>query len=458
MKIAVVGSGISGLAAAWLLSTRHAVTLFESEPRPGGHTHTVDVQIGTTQVSVDTGFLVFNRVTYPNLVALFEALQVPVVASDMSLSVSLLDEDIEWCGSTLGSLFVQPRNLVRPRFLGMLRDVLRFNRVAGRAARAGGTPGAEPVGPGFGDEITAVSAARATGPDDPLTLGQFLDREGFGSAFRDWYLLPMAGAIWSCPTETMLEYPWLSFARFCANHGLLQITHRPQWYTVAGGARGYVERLLAVLTDVRCGTPVRQVLPLPAGPEGRASGVHVRTDQGTEWFDQVVFACHSDQALALLPQAGADLRKVLSAFGWQANEVVLHTDTALLPRRRGAWAAWNYLAGRAGASGRPVGVSYLINRLQPLSVQTPVIVTLNPPQRPDGARVLRQLTWHHPVFGPASAAAQRALPALQGRDGLWFAGAWTGHGFHEDGLRSALVVANRLGVRAPWQSAGVAHA
>ncbi len=442
MKIAVVGSGISGLAAAWLLSTRHAVTLFEAGSAPGGHTHTVDVEVEGTPIAVDTGFLVFNRVTYPNLVALFETLEVPVVASDMSLSVSLSEEDIEWCGSTLASLFVQPRNLVRPRFLGMLRDVLRFNRLARRAAQ---TAAAQPL-------ATRRGSGALPAADHDLTLGDLLRREGFGRAFRDWYLLPMAGAIWSCPTATMLDYPWLPFARFCANHGLLQITDRPQWYTVAGGARGYVERILARLADVRCNSAVRQVQPLPSIASGEPACVEVRTDQSVERFDQVVLACHSDQALALLPQPGEGVREVLSAFGWQANEVVLHTDTALLPRRQGAWAAWNYLAGRSGANGVPVGVSYLINRLQPLPVRTPVVVTLNPPRAPDRSRVLRQLTWHHPVFGPSSVAAQKALPALQGRNGLWFAGAWTGHGFHEDGLRSALAVANGLGVRAPWQT------
>ncbi len=446
MRVAVVGSGISGLACAWLLARPHQVTLFEAAHRLGGHTHTVDVSVAGKALAVDTGFLVFNRATYPNLVALFDHLGITCARSDMSLSVRLMDEDIEWCGSHLASLFAQRRNLVRPAFLGMLRDILRFNRDARR---------------------TDTTAA---------TLGEFLAQGRYGKAFRDWYLLPMAGAIWSCPTATMLDYPWHSFARFCTNHGLLQIAGRPAWYTVPGGARRYVERMAADLTDIRLGCAVRQVItsqPLvssenvtganvtatqvtqssaaPAGLAGAAdAAVRLVTDSGVEGFDAVVLACHSDQALAMLPDAPTPLHAALGAIGWQTNAAVLHTDRALLPRRESAWAAWNYLAGQGTADGRAVGVSYLINRLQPIDTSEPVMVTLNPPIEPDPSRVLARLSYEHPVFGPASDAAQQTLDRQQGTQGVWFAGAWTGYGFHEDGLRSAIRVARGLGVTPPW--------
>lgn len=418
-RIAVVGGGIAGLGAAWLLSRRHRVTLFEAGSYVGGHTNTVDVEIGGVSHPVDTGFLVFNRRTYPNLCALFAHLGVKSVASEMSFGVSLADPAIEWAGSDLGTLFAQRSNLLRPDFLGMLRDILRFNR------------------------DTTRMAAEGSAPD--VSLGAYLAEHRYGSAFRDWYLLPMAAAIWSCPTRTMLDYPLATFVRFCHNHGLLQILDRPQWLTVEGGGRSYVRRIVSQLDDVRIATPVQ-------GVDRRADGVWLRTPEGAERFDEVVFACHSDQTLAILGDgASADERRILGAVSYQPNVALLHTDAALLPRRRKVWSAWNYLAGAGRPDERPVSVSYLINRLQPLPFDTPVIVSLNPFAEPAADKLIRRIEYAHPVFDQAAIDAQAALPQLQGARRSWFAGAWTGYGFHEDGLRSAVAIAESLGVDIPWR-------
>ncbi len=420
MNIAIVGSGIAGLSCAHALSQRgwHQVSLFEAAATLGGHTNTVDVTLDGVTHPVDTGFLVFNQRTYPNLIRLFADLDVPTTASEMSFSVSLAGE-LEWAGTSLGSLFAQPGNVLKPRFWAMLRDILRFNRAA-----------------------TASAAAQSAVSQGTLSLGAWLEQGRYSSAFRDWYLLPMAGAIWSCPTQTMLDYPFATFARFCHNHGLLQVRNRPPWFTVKGGGREYVRRIAAGLRDVRVNAPVEAVERQAAG------GVAVRSNGHTEHFDQVVLACHSDQALTMLADASAAERAVLGAIRYQPNMAYLHTDIALLPRRRAAWAAWNYLSTATDTLGaRPVAVSYLINKLQPLPFQTPVMVTLNPFTPPDPARVIAKFDYAHPVFDAAAIVAQGRLDAIQGNSGVWFAGAWTGYGFHEDGLKSGLAVAERLNRR-----------
>jgi len=430
LDIAIIGGGISGLGAAHRLAQRHRVTLFEAADYVGGHTHTVDATVGGVTHPVDTGFLVFNERTYPQLIALFESLGVPVAASDMSFSVSVGPHEFEWCGSDLRSVFAQPANALSPRFWWMLADILRFNRQA-----------------------TALARDPSRASDAGVPLGQWLDAQRYGRPFREGYLLPMAAAIWSCPVDAMLAFPAGSFARFCDNHGLLQVADRPRWFTVAGGARQYVERIVPGLHQVRTGTPVRGVLREPPGAAGRPAGtVTVITDHGRERFDEVVLACHSDQSLALLLDASDDERSVLGAVPYQPNRAYLHTDLALMPRRRRAWASWNYLsrgrfggpAGVQAAGGPSVAVTYWLNRLQPLPFAEPVLVTLNPPAPPREDRTLGVYDYSHPVFDGGALLAQRRLPALQGLRHTWYAGAWTGWGFHEDGLKSGLAVAGAL--------------
>ena len=427
MRIAVVGSGISGLGAALRLSAQHRVTLFEAAPRAGGHTNSVDVSLDGAHCAVDTGFLVFNERTYPELIALFDELAVPTARSDMSFSVSIGPHRMEWCGSNFAALFAQPRNALRPSFWRMVNDILRFNRQATALALGAARDG-------------ALGAGALSEP-----LADFLRRERYSDAFRDHYLLPMAAAIWSCPTSRMQQFPLGSFVRFFHNHGLLQIEDRPQWYTVAGGARQYVDRILARLDDVRLGTPVRAVSRRTTGVDGK---VRVLTDAGTETFDHVVLACHSNQSLRLLDDAEDDERAVLAAVPYQPNRAWLHTDTALMPKRRSAWAAWNYLS-NGDREAPEVSVTYWLNRLQPLPFETPVLVSLNPLTPPAPDKVIASFDYEHPVFDAGSTAAQRRLAALQGRANTWFAGAWTGYGFHEDGLKSGLSVAASILRRAP---------
>jgi predicted NAD/FAD-binding protein len=436
-RVAVIGSGIAGLATAQALAAEAQVTLFEAGAWFGGHTHTVDVTLptgaGPVTHGVDTGFLVFNERTYPNLIRLFADLQVPTAPSDMSFSVQVRRPDggggLEWSGCDLNTVFAQRRNLLNPRFLGMLRDLLRFNRV------------------------TTAIAERGQDAELSEPIGDFLDREGFGDAFRQWYFLPMIGCIWSCPTDQMLRFPIGTMIRFCHNHGLIQVADRPQWHTVRGGARHYVRKLLLAVADARLNTPVREVRRIPPG-QGHG-GVLVATDAGTERFDDVVLACHSDQSLALLADATPAERAVLGAVRYHPNRAVLHTDTAVLPRRKLAWAAWNYArAADAGREQAAVCLHYLINRLQPLPWRQPVVVSLNPDPAhlPDPRKVLGSWDYSHPVFDAAAVRAQQALPGIQGHvtgSHTWFAGAWTRYGFHEDGLMSALAAV--AGVRQSWQ-------
>jgi len=415
MKIAIVGAGISGLGCAHALARDHAVTVYEAESRLGGHTNTVDVALDGTSYPVDTGFLVYNERTYPNLIRLLAELGVPTARSDMSFAVSVPVEGgrrIEWAGSNLDTVFAQRRNLLSPTFLAMLRDLLRFNR-----------------------EATAV--AQGTQHVGALTLGDFLDRGRYGLPFRRWYLLPMAGAIWSCPLQTMLAYPAATFIRFCHNHGLLQVSNRPQWFTVAGGARQYVQRIAARLPDVRSGEPVLEVTRNEATQK-----VAVRTGQGVEWYDHVVLACHSDQSQRILADADAGERDVLASVRYQPNRALLHTDARLMPASRKCWSSWNYLS--SGGDEPDVAVTYLLNKLQPLPFTTPLFVSLNPLTEPRPERVIAEFDYAHPVFDSAAIRAQKRLPDVQGRRRVWLAGAWTGYGFHEDGLKSGLAVAEAL--------------
>ena len=425
-RVAVIGSGISGLATAYSLADDTQVTLFEAGSYFGGHTNTVDITLdgpqGQVTHGVDTGFLVFNERTYPQLIRLFGELGVATVPSDMSFSVQVPDLGLEWSGSDLNTVFAQRRNLVRPAFLGMLRDILRFNR------------------------LTTALAVKGEDAQLQQPIGDFLAEHRFSEAFRDWYFLPMIGCIWSCPTDQMLRFPIATMIRFCHNHGLIQVANRPRWYTVQGGARQYVEKLLRRIPDARLNTPVRSVRRSHNG--GRVS---VATDHGTELFDEVVLACHSDQSLALLADATLAEREVLGAIRYHRNRAVLHTDTSVLPQRPLAWAAWNYERAADGPREQAaVCLHYLINRLQPLPFEQPVIVSLNPVREPRADSVHGEFDYAHPVFDSAAIAAQQRVPELQGQGHTWFCGAWTRYGFHEDGLMSGLAVAD--GLRRQWAS------
>jgi len=424
-KIAIIGSGISGLGAAYLLSPHHDVTVYEADNRPGGHSHTVDINVDGQRFGVDTGFLVFNERTYPLLCRLFGHLQVPVVKSDMSFSVKITENDLEWAGTDLDSVFAQRRNLLRPSFWGMLRDILRFNKCATR----------DLDNPKFSD----------------MSLGAYLDNHGYGDAFRNDYLLPMAAAIWSCPTEQMLSYPFNTFVRFCHNHGLLQIMDRPTWMTVAGGSRTYVDMLLSAIRanggQLHIETPITAIK--------RASDhVSISTANGSRSYEQVIIACHSDQALKILGnEATPDEQALLGSIQYQANRAVLHTDQTLLPDNGKAWAAWNYASSGAVSKAMgcsPVSVSYLLNKLQPLPTETPVIVTLNPWHEPDPALTFRQIHYAHPVFDGPAIAAQAAIKKLSGLNRTFYAGAWLGYGFHEDGFASAVRAASQLAQLPDW--------
>ena len=419
-RVAVIGSGISGLSVAHALADEAQVTLFEADSYFGGHTHTVDITLDGQTHGVDTGFLVFNERTYPKLIELFGELQVPTALSDMSFSVQVPDIGLEWSGSDLNTVFAQRRNLLRPAFWRMLRDVTRFNRLATALAEC--------------DIETERQQA----------IGDFLAQHRFSVEFRDWYFLPMIGCIWSCPTDQMLRFPIATMIRFCHNHGLIQVTRRPRWFTVQGGARHYVDKLLRGIPDARLNTPVRSVRRLQASAQ-----VSVATDHGTELFDEVVLACHSDQSLALLADATPAEREVLGAIRYHRNRAVLHTDTAVLPRRKIAWAAWNYERAHAGSrESTAVCLHYLINRLQPLPFKTPVVVSLNPITEPRADTVHGEYDYAHPVFDAAAIAAQQRVPSLQGEAHTWFCGAWTRYGFHEDGLTSGLAVVD--GLRQRW--------
>ena len=413
-RIAVIGSGISGLSAAYHLREQAEVTLYEAGSYFGGHTHTVDVTLqspqGMVTHGVDTGFLVFNERTYPGLIRLFAELQVQTSASDMSFSVQTPGASgqraMEWSGSNLNTVFAQRSNLFNPTFLGMLRDVLRFN--------------------------TLANALADRGEDHALMqpLGEFLEAHKFGHAFRHWYLLPMLGCIWSCPTDQMLQFPVATMVRFCHNHGLIQVVNRPQWFTVTGGAKHYVEKLLPHIPHAHLQTPVQRI-------ERNDVGTLVYTASGSEVFDAIVLACHADQALSLLAQPTPQEQTLLGAIRYHPNRAVLHTDTSVMPKKKLAWAAWNYeRAPDLGRESSRVCLHYWINRLQPLPFSQDVIVSLNPVSAIDPSKVLGEYDYAHPVFDLGAIQAQSQLATLQGHQNTWYAGAWMGYGFHEDGFKA----------------------
>ncbi len=414
-KIAVIGAGVSGLSCAWALSRDHQVVLYESEGRLGGHANTRTIQIGGRDIAVDTGFIVYNEPTYPNLTALFDHIGLETAPTEMSFAVSFDNGAYEYAGTDLRGLFAQPANVFKPRFWSMIRDLLRFYREAPQDL------------PALGD----------------ISLDDYLARGRYGQAFIRDHLYPMAAAIWSTPADEVGSYPATSFIRFCENHGLLKLAGRPVWRTVRGGSRCYVEKLAAKVGEIRMGAAVTRIIR-------HADGVEVRdVGGGVDRFDSVVVAAHADAALAMLDAPSEAEKEILGAFRYQPNVAWLHSDDRLMPRRKAAWASWSYLAQRSDRGA--LAVSYWMNRLQPLGDTPPLFVTLNPPEPPRDETIHAQDHYRHPQFDLAALHAQRRLWSLQGVDRVWFCGAYFGAGFHEDGLQAGLAVAEQLGGRRrPW--------
>jgi predicted NAD/FAD-binding protein len=420
MRIAVIGSGVSGLAAAWALGKHHEVVLYEKDSRLGGHANTVTVDYDGTPIAVDTGFIVYNNVNYPNMVRLFEALGVETDTSDMSFGLSFDNGRLEWAGDNIGTVFAQKRNIVSLSHFSMIRDILRFNRIAAQDL--------------------------ASGALDGLSLGAYLDQRRFGRAFRDRYLLPMGAAIWSTPNARMTEFPARSFIEFFDNHALLAGFNTFLWRTVRGGSRQYVQKIakdFSGQTRLNCGAAL---------VTRDDSGVTVLDTTGAAArYDQIVFACHSDQALASLGDATAQEDHLLGSIKYEPNVAILHRDISFMPRRRRVWSSWNYVTDTPpGASNGPVALTYWMNRLQNIDRAKPLLVTLNPATPPKRELTFGTYNYAHPQFDQAAMRAQQKLSSIQGQKRTWFCGAWCGHGFHEDGLTSGLEIAESLGAPAPW--------
>lgn len=424
-RIAIVGSGISGIAAAWLLRDIHDVTLFEKDSRAGGHTCTVDVDYDGKHIPVDVGFIVFNTRNYPNLCGLFDHIGVTSEDTNMSFAMSLDGGAREWCGQSLNAVFAQRGNLVSPGFWSMLLDVLKFNRHA--------------------------TKDRDSGYMEGLSITEYLAKRKLSPRFRDDYLIPMAAAIWSTPETRIMDFPAKSLVNFFENHRLLEVVP-PLWRTVSGGSRNYHSKLMNDLgARARIGTGVA-TLERPA-----TGGVNITDTNGeTSHFDHVIIATHSDQALAMLGDATGMEKAILGDIQYRPNRVVLHRDARFMPKRKKAWAAWNTLRDSNKGDDSDLTLTYWMNKLQNIDNDYPLFVTLNPTQEPDPSLVFGEWSFEHPQYDAAAFDAQARLPHIQGNRATWFAGAWTGYGFHEDGLKSGMAVARALGAPIPWQSGGPA--
>lgn len=409
MKIAIIGTGISGLTCGYYLHKEHDVTLFEANDYIGGHTATVDVELDGKNYAVDTGFIVYNDRTYPNFINLLNEIGVSGRPSQMSFSVRNDSNGLEYNGHTVNTLFAQKRNWLNPKFYKFVYEILRFNRLV--------------------KELVDSRDA------EEQTLGDFLSQQGFSHYFCDNYILPMGAAIWSSTLADMRAFPLGFFARFFLNHGLLDVTNRPQWYVINGGSRSYIEPLISGFKqNIRLNSPVSSVAR-------NSAGVFVESRGTIERFDQVIFACHSDQALSMLKEKSAQESAILTDLAYQSNEVILHTDTSLLPKRKAAWASWNYwLDGSSEEAGRAPTLTYNMNILQHIAAPETFCVSLNSSDYIDSGKVLRRFNYHHPVFNKASIAAQQRRDEIQGQMNSWFCGAYWYNGFHEDGVRSALDV------------------
>jgi uncharacterized protein len=433
VKVAIIGSGVSGLSVAWHLMQKSTekldICVFEKDARLGGHTNTVEVQLDGVSAPVDTGFLVCNERTYPLFIPFLKKIGVPLEATDMSFAVSVGPHQFEWCGSNLASLFSQPSNALSWRFWRMLKDVVRFNKEA--------TTLAQSISIGDSESIKVLQ----------MPLRQFLKSKNYSDAFRDDYLVPMAAAIWSCSTKSMLEFPVGSFVRFFHNHGLLQITNRPRWFTVPGGAKQYIEKIQAMIEayggKILLNAGVQKVVRKTSAT-GTPYTVIVCAN-GSQTFDHVILACHSNQSLHLVDDLTSAEQSVLNSIPYQPNRAYLHTDENLMPKRKSAWAAWNYLSEKRGTEQeQSVSVTYWCNRLQPLPFKTPLFISLNPIIAPKPEKIIQEIAYEHPIFDMRSTQAQVELIQIQGTKNTWYAGAWTGYGFHEDGFRSGKLAAEAM--------------
>lgn len=414
-KIAIIGTGISGNGAAYLLNPHHDITVYEKNSYIGGHSRTIEVPTGETKTPVDTGFIVFNNWNYPNLMGLFKELDVPYQKSDMSFGVSIQDGWLEYGSS---GMFAQKKNILRPKFYGMLADILRFNK----------------------------QALKYIERDADITLEECLDQLNMGIWFRRYYLLAMGAAIWSCPIETIMKYPARTFLQFFKNHGLLSVKKRPQWYTVTGGSREYISRLTDALKDkINLNCAAKKV-------RKKDDKIIIEDEKGeSQTYDEVIFACHADEALAMIENPNPAIKEVIGAFDYQDNQIITHSDISFMPKNKNCWASWVYLSEGKEDKKQSLALSYWMNNLQSLDNNYPILVTLNPDRRPDESKIMDEHTFSHPIFDLKAIKAQDKIPSIQGQDHMWFCGAYQRYGFHEDGLLSAVNIARAMGVKIPWE-------